>query len=124
PNPQHGPPDPGVISLRGDAQPLAVQLLEPDCRWQIGRFADSALRFVILSPFRPLELLLACGRKFRRCHRGSRETILDAFADRHHCLTREYPASEQRELRRFGEEPDPELAPGVANELEHVVLLG
>src|SRR6266404_1575625 len=121
---KHGSPDPRLIRLCRGAQPLLVEFLEPDCRRQIGRFASSALRLIILPPFRPCELVLARRRKLPRCHCGGSQTILDAFVDRHHRLTREYPATEQGKLRRLGEEPDPEFAPGVADQLEHVRLLG
>src|ERR1700730_7833388 len=120
PYPKHRTPDPRLIGLRCGTQPLLVELLEPDCRRQIGRLARSAFRLIILPPFRPFELMLARWRKFPRRHCGRCKTIFDAFVDRHHGLTREYPAAEQGELRRLGEKPDPKLAPGVADKLEHV----
>src|SRR4029077_3522894 len=123
PYPEHGTPDPRLIRLDCGIQPLPVEFLEPDCRRQIGRFAGSALCLIILPPFRPFELLLARRRKFQRGHCGGSKTILDAFVDRHHCFTREYPTTKQGELRRLGKKPDPDLAPGVADKLEHVPLL-
>src|SRR6266404_2260059 len=124
PYPEHGTPDPRLLRLGCGIQPLPVEFLKANGRRQIGRFASSALRLVILPPFRPCELVLARRRKLPRCHCGGSQTILDAFVDRHHRLTREYPATEQGKLRRLGEEPDPEFAPGVADQLEHVRLLG
>src|SRR6266404_5936399 len=124
PYPEHGTPDPRLLRLGCGIQPLPVEFLKANGRRQIRRFAGSAFRLVILPPFRPFELLLARRRKLRRGHCGGSKTILDAFVDRHHCLTREYSATEQGELRRLGKKPDPDLAPGVADKLEHVRLLG
>ena len=63
-------------------------------------------------------------RELAGAHVGGGEAVLDALADRHHRLAGEDAVAEDVELRRLGEELDADLAPGIADQLEHVGLLG
>src|SRR6185295_3463255 len=78
----------------------------------------------VLAELRPLQLRLAGGRELVRARVRRGEAVLETAPDRHHGLPREHAVAERLALRRLAEQLDADLAPGLADQLEHVGLLG
>ena len=55
---------------------------------------------------------------------GIRHAVVQALPDRHHGLAGEHPVAQQVALRGLAEQLDADLAPGLADQLQHVGLLG
>src|SRR6202011_5179178 len=72
-------------------------------------------------PFRPLQLLiLARRRELERWGIGRDEAVIESLGDRHHRRAGEDAVAKNLKLRGLREKLDAGLAPGVANEFEHV----
>ena len=79
---------------------------------------------MVLSPDRPLELVLAHGNEFVwRCI-SSGKAVIVTVPDRHHRLAGINPLTENFPLRGFGVNLDADLQPGVMYQLEEIALFG
>src|SRR5687768_2383778 len=121
---EHGVPGALAFAARAAAQPHAVETGELLRLRNVGRLARFAAGLVVLAEFRPLQLRLAGRGKLvgARVRRG--EAVLDAAPYRHHRFAGEDAHAEGLALRGLAEELDADLAPGLADELQDVGVLG
>src|SRR6516162_8141523 len=113
-----------MLFIRSCGKPLFVEFQQSDGGRYSWRFARHTFRLIILTPFGPFELLLSSRRELPRRHDGGCQAVLDPLIDRHQRLTGKDPPPEQGQLRRFGEELDPNATPGITNQFQHVRLFG
>ena len=106
------------------ALPRVVQREELGRLGKRGRLAALALALDVIAPLRPLQLLLLDRRELLGAHVRRRNAVVEPRPDRHHRLPREHALAEHLALRRPRVERDADLAPAVADQLEHVGLLG
>ena len=92
--------------------------------FELGLFAHLATGLCPKPPRRPLELVGRERREFGRAHLRLQHRVLQAPPHRHLRLASVDAAIEDFALRRLDEELYADLAPVVADQLEHVSLLG
>ena len=91
---------------------------------QIRRLPGGAFGLVVLSPLRPIELLLRGRRQLRRGRVGRRHAVFQARPHAHHREAGEDAVAKDFSLRRLGVKLDSDIQPAVGDELENVSLLG
>src|ERR1700749_4144734 len=87
------------------------------------RPAPNAMGFVILAPFRPFEIVLVDGRQLRRAEGGRGQAVLQPGPDRHDAVAAGDAVAEHVADEGLGEELEADLAPAVADQLQHVGFL-
>jgi len=105
-------------------EPGIIKLHQADGAGQVGSLAGGSLGLPVLAPFRPFKLLLRGWGKIPWRHVGGGKPVLDPFVDRHQRLAGEHAAAKQGQLARPRKHPDPDAAPGIADQFEHIRLLG